>query len=82
VGASSFFFTWWSLLWALVGAFGTAYVHQEVGRDPRTGGLIGLVVGLVLGPFYLVMFWVWLYYTRSHGHVIRSYRRWYEWWRP
>jgi hypothetical protein len=57
-------------------------MHQEVGRDPRTGGLIGLVVGLVLGPIYLVMFWAWLYYMRSNVHVIKAYRRWYEWWRP
>jgi hypothetical protein len=75
-------FTWWSLLWALVGAFGTAWLHQYTGRDSRIGGLIGLGVGAILGPFYLVSFWVWLYYTRSSVHVIRNHRRWYEWWRP
>ena len=75
-------FTWWSLVWALIGAFGTAAVHQVTGRDPRTGGLIGLAVGLVLGPFYLVSFWVWLYYTRLNTHYVTKTRRWYEWWRP
>ena len=75
-------FTWWSAVWALVGAFGTAAMHQHTGRDPRTGGLIGLVIGGVFGPLYLVSFWVWLYYTRLNTHLIRTYRRWYEWWRP
>lgn len=75
-------FTWWSLAWALAGAFGTAYMHQLTGHDPRTGGLIGLVVGGVLGPLYLVSFWVWLYYTRLNVHVISRTRQWYEWWRP
>lgn len=75
-------FTWWSLVWAIVGAFGTAAMHQHTGRDSRTGGLIGLGVGAVFGPFYLVSFWVWLYYMRQNVHVIKTYRRWYEWWRP
>ena len=76
------FFTWWSLVWAIVGAFGTAFMHQHIGRDPRTGGLIGLVLGLLFGPISLVCFWVWLYYNRQNVHVIKNYRRWYEWWRP
>jgi hypothetical protein len=71
------FFT---LIWALVGAFGTAWMHQITGRDPRTGGLIGLAVGL-LGPFWLVILWVWLYYNRKPGGGTR-YRYWYEWWIP
>lgn len=76
------YFTWWQLLWAIVGAFGTAFMHQHVGRDPRTGGLIGLVLGGLFGPFSLVTFWIWLYYTRQNVHVIKTYRKWYEWWRP
>lgn len=75
-------FTWWSLVWALAGAFGTAWLHQRTGRDPQTGGLIGLVVGGVLGPLYLVSFWVWLYYTRLNVYVTKRRRQWYEWWRP
>jgi hypothetical protein len=75
-------FTWWSLFWALVGAFGTAFMHQHTGRDTRTGGLIGLAVGGVLGPFYLVAFWVWLYYTRLNVYIYKKSRRWFEWWRP
>jgi len=80
--AAMFFLSWWSLVWALVGSFGTAAVHQTTGRDPRTGGLIGLVVGGLLGPLYLVSFWVWLYYSRTSVHLITKTRRWYEWWRP
>jgi hypothetical protein len=75
-------FTWWSLVWAIVGAFGTAFVHQHTGRDTRIGGLIGLAVGGILGPLYLVSFWVWLYYTRLNVYLYKKSRRWYEWWRP
>jgi len=73
--------SWWSLVWALVGAFGTAAMHQHTGRDPRTGGLIGLGIGGVLGPLYLVLLWAWLYYNRLDVHVMNRQRRWYEWWR-
>ena len=76
------YFSVWMIVWALVGAFGTAWVHEITGRDPRIGGLIGLAVGLVLGPFYLVSFWVWLYYTRLSNYRIGTNRRWFEWWRP
>ena len=76
------FWSWWNLVWALVGAFGTAAMHQHTGRDTRTGGLIGAALGLLFGPFSLVTFWVWLYYTRNNVHIIKKYRRWYEWWRP
>jgi hypothetical protein len=77
-----FFWSWWQLVWALAGAFGTAWLHQYTGRDPRIGGIIGLIVGFVMGPFWLVSFWVWLYYTRRSTTIITKYRRWYEWWRP
>ena len=43
------YFSWWMAFWAIAGAFGTAAMHQHTGRDPRTGGLIGLVVGFALG---------------------------------
>lgn len=75
-------FTWWSLFWALVGAFGTAFVHQHTGRETRTGGLVGLAVGGILGPFYLVALWIWLYYTRLNVYVYKERRQWFEWWRP
>ncbi|MDB4954819.1 MAG: hypothetical protein JWO36_2388 [Myxococcales bacterium] len=74
--------TVWQLVYALVGAFGTAAVHQHTGRDPKMGGFIGLVVGFMFGPFALVSLWLWLYYRRTNVHVITKYRRWYEWWRP
>ena len=72
--------TWWSLMWALVGAFGTAATHENTGRDTRTGGLIGLAVGFVLGPAWLVWLWIFLAYYRSSNVIVRN-RRWYEWWR-
>jgi hypothetical protein len=75
------YWTWWSLVFAVVGAFGTAFVHEHTGRDPRTGGVIGAVVGFVLGPFYLVSLWVWLYYNRLNVHIINRPRRWWSWWR-
>ena len=75
-------FTVWRVIWAVIGAFGTAWMHQETGRDPRMGGVIGLVVGFIFGPFFLVMFWLWLYYNRLAPRVITKYRRWYEWWKP
>lgn len=76
------YFSLWTVAWALIGAFGTAAMHQETGRDTRTGGLIGLAVGFFLGPFWLISLWVWLYYNRLSPRVITRYRRWYEWWRP
>lgn len=76
------FYSWWQIVWALVGAFGTAAMHQHTGRDPRFGGLIGLAVGYFFGPFFLVSLWIWLYYRRLNTHYIRSYRKWWEWWRP
>jgi hypothetical protein len=77
-----FWFSWWQLVWALAGAFGTAWLHQYTGRDPRIGGVLGLLIGFLFGPFALVSFWVWLYYTRSSVVVLTRTRRWYEWWRP
>jgi hypothetical protein len=71
------------LFFAVIGSFGTAYIHEKTGRDVRFGGLIGLVVGGLLGIFGLVSFWIWLYYTAPRSMPIRSYgarRRWYRWW--
>jgi hypothetical protein len=70
------------LFWGILGSFGTAYVHERTGRDIRMGGLIGLVVGFVLGPVFLVMFWLWVYY-RAGGFGVRAYnarQHWYRWW--
>ena len=73
---------WWHPgVIALVGAFGTAYVHQSTGRDPRTGGLIGALAGLFLGVGFLVSLWVYLYYNRLNVHVINRQRHWYSWWK-
>ena len=76
--------TWtlWQLVYAVVGAFGTAAVHQHTRRDPRIGGVIGLLVGFMLGPFALVALWAWLYYRRQNVRMTTTTRRWYEWWRP
>ncbi|MDX1994228.1 MAG: hypothetical protein SF029_17715 [bacterium] len=76
-------FLFWRLVVALVGAFGTAYMHERSGRDVTMGGLIGLVVGGVGGMFFLMLLWLWLYYG-GYGPVGRMYgvprKRWYEWW--
>lgn len=71
-----------NLMWAIIGSFGTAYIHERTGRDIRMGGLIGLAVGFLLGPVFLVMFWLWVYY-RAGGFHVSSYntkKRWYRWW--
>lgn len=73
----------WAILGALVGSFGTAYVHQQTGRDVTMGGIIGMLVGAVGSIFLLVMFWVWLYYAApsSVGRMYGTRRKvWYRWW--
>lgn len=71
-------------LYALLGAFGTAYVHERTGREVSTGGWIGLVLGAILGVYGLASLWVWLLY-RSPGlpvTVQNRRRRWYTWFLP
>jgi uncharacterized membrane protein YeaQ/YmgE (transglycosylase-associated protein family) len=72
----------WRVVVGLVGAFGTAYVHETKGRDVTMGGLIGLVVGLVGGLFFLMLLWVWLYYVSPApvGRLYNSRKRWHQWW--
>lgn len=67
---------------AVIGAFFTAYIHEQTGRDPKIGGLIGCAVGLVGGYWFLVSLWVYLYYNRLTVRVIRRRRPWWQWWRP
>jgi hypothetical protein len=77
------YFALWTITWAVVGSFGTAFLHEKTGRDVTMGGLIGLVVGAVGGIFLLAMLWVYLYYM-SPAPVGRVYgvrrKRWYQWW--
>jgi hypothetical protein len=72
------------IVWAIVGAFGTAYIHERKGRDITMGGLLGLLVGAVGGIFFLMLFWLWLYYDggfgTSVGRVYKPRKRWYSWW--
>jgi hypothetical protein len=78
-----FYFALWTIFWALVGSFGTAFIHQKTGRDVQMGGLIGAVVGAVGGIFLLMLLWVWLYYISSApvGRMYGPRRRvWYRWW--
>jgi len=79
-----FYFVGWAVFGAIVGSFGTAFVHQKTGRDVQMGGLIGLAVGAIGGIPGLVLFWLWLYYGDSRGPVGRMYGRprrvWYRWW--
>ena len=74
-----------TMLWARAGGFGTAFLHEYIGRDPRIGGLIGTALGFFFGPLALAAFWIWLYYSHREetaSHVIKTRRRWYDWWRP
>jgi hypothetical protein len=77
-------FIGWRIVFALLGAFGTAYLHERQGRDVTMGGLLGLLIGGVGGIFFLVLFWVWLYYDRGGftpvGRVYNPRKRWYNWW--
>lgn len=76
------------IFWALLGSFGTAYLHERTGRDVQMGGILGLFVGGVGGIFFLVLLWLWIYYgSASYNPVGRVYRpagayrrRWYNWW--
>ena len=73
----------WSLLGALVGSFGTAFIHQKTGRDVTMGGILGLVIGAVGSFVGLGLFWAWLYYSapRTVGRVYGGRRKvWYRWW--
>ena len=73
----------WSILGAVVGSFGTAYIHQRTGRDVTMGGILGMVIGAIGSFVFLAMFWAWLYYM-SPGPVGRVYgprcKEWYRWW--
>jgi hypothetical protein len=73
----------WGIFWAVVGSFGTAYLHQRTGRDVTMGGILGGVIGAFGGIFFLMGLWIYIYYYSS-GPVGRMYgtRRkvWYRWW--
>ena len=73
-------FSWWTLLTMIVGSFATAWVCKETGRDPRLGGILGLLFG-VLGPLSLVSLWGYLYLNRLNPRVVKRPTRWYLWWR-
>ncbi len=73
----------WSLFGAVIGSFGTAFIHEQTGRDVRMGGIIGAVVGAIGSLFFLMLFWLWLYYDRSMlvGRRYGPKRAvWYRWW--
>lgn len=79
-----FYWLMYATFGALVGSFGTAFVHQKTGRDVQMGGLIGAVVGAIGGLFFVMLLWLWLYYDggtfRSVGKVYNVRRNWYNWW--
>lgn len=75
----------WGLFGALIGSFGTAFIHERTGRDVQMGGLIGAAVGAFGSVPLLVILWLWLYYgdgySRPIGRVYGRPRRvWYRWW--
>ncbi len=78
-----FYFGMYAIFGAIIGSFGTAFIHQRTGRDVTMGGIIGLVVGAVGGIFFLMILWLYLYYGSS-GPVGRMYgphrKVWYRWW--
>ena len=80
-----FYIMIWAIVGAVIGAFGTAYIHQRTERDVQMGGLHGLVVGAFGNIFLLVMLWLWLYYGNSGAGLVgrmygRPHRVWYRWW--
>jgi hypothetical protein len=73
----------WMIFWAVIGSFGTAYLHERTGRDVTMGGLIGALVGAVGNIFFLMILWVWLYYYAPSpvGRMYGTRRKvWYRWW--
>jgi hypothetical protein len=72
----------WGLLWAIIGSFGTAYLHERTGRNISMGGLIGFAVGMVGQIFLLVLLWVWIYYFAPTpiGRIYGRNTRWFRWW--
>jgi hypothetical protein len=78
------YFGIWAIFWAIVGSFGTAYMHQRTGRDITMGGMIGLVVGAIGGVFLLMLLWLWIYYGNaggwSVGRAYNSRKSWLRWW--
>jgi hypothetical protein len=73
----------WGIFWGIVGSLGTAFLHQQTGRDVRMGGIIGAAVGAIGGIFFLLGLWIYIYYFMP-GPVGRMYGRhrriWYRWW--
>jgi len=73
-----------AVVWAIVGSFGTAFIHERTGRDVQMGGIIGLAVGAIGQLPLLVFLWIWLYYISPYRPVGRMYgtrrRNWYRWW--
>jgi uncharacterized membrane protein YeaQ/YmgE (transglycosylase-associated protein family) len=74
----------WALIGALVGSFGTAFIHEKTGRDVTMGGIIGLAVGAIGSLLLLVLLWVFLYYSSAGRNADTVYgvprKRWYRWW--
>lgn len=75
------YFVLWTITWAVIGSFGTAFIHEKTGRDVTMGGLIGLVVGAIGSIVLLACLWIYLYYM-SPTLIGRVYgvrcKRWYQ----
>ena len=77
---------WWlyRMGFALLGAFGTAWVNERTGREVSGGGWLGLLVGGLFGLYGLGMLWSWLLFDRPAlpVRITNPKRRWYTWWLP
>jgi hypothetical protein len=74
-------FTWQMLLTGIIGSFATAYVCKDTGRDPRLGGILGLLTGYFFGVLALASLWAYLYLNRLEPRRVTKPTRWYLWWR-
>jgi hypothetical protein len=74
-------FTWQAVVTAIVGSFATAFVCKDTGRDPRLGGIVGMLTGFFFGIFGLASLWAYLYLNRLNARLVKRPTRWYLWWR-
>lgn len=70
----------WTVISALAGGFVGAYGFEKVGRDPRHGGMLGLIATLCFGTWALVLLAAWAGLSRRVDREPPGVR-WWAWWR-